>query len=552
MIRSELSALLAEGLSAAQSAGAVATSPAVTFSVERREDNLADYSSSEPMRLARVLDGAPRDIADAIVSHLPDSKSVRNAEVAGPGFINLWLADDWVVKQIPEIHQAGHSFGHTNIGGGSRVQVEFVSANPTGPLTAGAGRGGVVGDALKRILRAIGYDVTGEYYVNDAGYQVELLGLSVYHHYAAALGHTAPLPTDGYLGDYIAQWATQIAQEDGDRWLNNEKPTDTVRFEARAVGIALDEIRRDLKALDIDIDTWFSEKAMRDRGDIEDVLKSLEDGGHVTRRDGAVWFVAGDGVHDRENVLVRSRGDPTYFAADIAYHRDKLQRRNFDHVIDIWGADHHGHVPRVKAAMAALGIDPDASKLEILMTQMVGIRSDGELGRQGKRSGKFVTLRQLLDEVGPAATRYFFLSKAMESQMEFDLALAKREDPENPVYYIQMAHARCAGIERNAETMATTLKSDSKNLLTKDDVALVRLLLAFPEIVVDAGIYREPHRLTHYLLSLARTFHSYYNKNRVVSEDASLTSQRLSLIRAVRQIFANGLQLLGINAPDRM
>ena len=552
MIRSELSALLAEGLSAAQSAGAVATSPAVAFTVERREDNLADYSSSESMRLARVLGAAPREIADAIVSHLPASIAVRNAEVAGPGFINLWLADDWVVKQIPEIHQAGDSFGCTNIGGGSRVQVEFVSANPTGPLTAGAGRGGVVGDALTRILRAIGYDVTGEYYINDAGHQVELLGLSVYHHYAAALGHKAPFPPDGYLGDYIAQWAAQIAHEDGDRWLNDEKPTHTVEFEARAVGIALGEIRRDLKDLNIEIDTWFSEKAMRDRCDIEDVLKSLEDGGHVTHRDGAVWFVGGDGVHDRENVLVRSRGDPTYFAADIAYHRDKLQRRNFDHVIDIWGADHHGHVPRVKAAMAALGIDSDASKLEILMTQMVGIRADGELGRQGKRSGKFVTLRQLLDEVGPAATRYFFLSKAMESQMEFDLALAKREDPENPVYYIQMAHARCAGIERNAENIATSLKSNSKNVLTKDDVALVKLLLAFPEIIVDAGIYREPHRLTHYLLSLARTFHSYYNKHRVISEDALLTSQRLSLIRAVRQIFTNGLQLLGIDAPDRM
>ena len=552
MIRSDLSALLAEGLSAAQAAGDIAKSPSVTFAVERREDDLADYSSSEPMRLARVLGAAPRDIADAIVKHLPHSPSVRTAEVAGPGFINLWLKDEWVINQLPEIHQAGPSFGHTSIGEGLRVQVEFVSANPTGPLTAGAGRGGVVGDALTRILRAIGYEVTGEYYVNDAGYQVELLGLSVYHHYAAALGHEAPFPTDGYLGDYISGWAAQIADEDNDRWLNDEKPTQPSEFEARAVGIALNEIGRDLKDLNIEINSWFSEKSMRDRGDIETVLESLEKGGHVTRRDGAVWFVGGDGVNDRENVLVRSRGDPTYFAADIAYHLDKLERRNFDHVIDIWGADHHGHVPRVKAAMAALGVDSDASKLEILLTQMVGIRIDGELGRQGKRSGKFVTLRQLLDEVGPAATRYFFLSKAMDSQMEFDLELAKREDSENPIYYIQMAHARCAGIERTATNIPAPGKSINKNRLTKDDGALVRLLLAFPEILVDAGMHREPHRLTHYLLSLARTFHSYYNKHRVVTEDKVLTLQRLSLIGAVRQTFANGLELLGIDAPDRM
>ncbi|MCY3957611.1 MAG: arginine--tRNA ligase [Chloroflexi bacterium] len=549
MLRSRLSALLSQGLSAAQAAGAVAATPPVTFTLERREDDLAHYSSSEALRLARIVGAPPRAIAQAIVAHLPPAAEVSRVETAGPGFINFWIDDAWVLDQLRNIVNAGSAYGGSNQGRGASVQVEYVSANPTGPLTAGAGRGGVVGDALARLLETCGYDVTREYYVNDAGHQVEILGLSVYHHYAAALGAQAPFPADGYRGAYIAQWAAQIAQDDGSHWLGNGVPSDPRAFEARAVAIGLAEIRRDLDDLGIEFDVWFSEQAMRDRGAVDEVIQALHGRGFVAERDGAVWFIGGAVADDRENVLVRSRGDPTYFAVDIAYHQDKFQARGFERVIDVWGADHHGHVPRMHAAMEALDAGADAARLEILVTQMVGIRTHGELGRQGKRSGKFVTLREVLDEVGPAATRYFFLSKAIDSQMEFDLELAKREDPENPVYYIQMAHARCAGIQRTAATMPS---AEGAAALTPDDVALARRLLAFPEIVADACLNREPHRVTHFLLDLARTFHSYYNKHRVVTQDAARTARRLQLVRAVRQVLANGLGLLGIPAPERM
>ena len=549
MIRSRLSALLSEGLVAAQAAGAVGATPAVNFNLERRDDELAHYSSSEALRLARIVGAPPRRIAEAIVANLPAAPVVSRVETAGPGFINFWIDDAWVMGQLAEILEAGAAFGGSTSGAGSRVQVEYVSANPTGPLTAGAGRGGVVGDALARLLAACGYEVTREYYVNDAGHQVEILGLSVYHHYAAALGEEAPFPADGYRGDYVSAWAEQIARDDGARWLGHGVPSDARAFEARAVEIGLGEIRRDLDDLGIEFDVWFSEQAMRDRGAVDEVLQALDGQGFVAERDGAVWFIGGAGADDRENVLVRSRGDPTYFAVDIAYHRDKFETRGFERVIDVWGADHHGHVPRMHAAMEALDRSADAGRLEILVTQIVGIRTDGELGRQGKRSGKFVTLREVLDEVGPAATRYFFLSKAIDSQMEFDLDLAKREDPENPVYYIQMAHARCAGIQRTA---ATAGAAGGAATLTDDDVALARRLLAFPEVVADACENREPHRVTHYLLDLARVFHSYYNKHRVVTDDAARTARRLELIRAVQQVLANGLGLLGIRAPERM
>ena len=549
MIRSRLSALLSEGLSAAQAAGAVSATPDVAFTLERRDDDLAHYSSSEALRLARIVGAPPRAIAAAIVAHLPSSPVVSRVETAGPGFINFWIDDIWVLEQLRAVIEAGSAYGGSDIGGGASVQVEYVSANPTGPLTAGAGRGGVVGDALARLLEMCGYRVTREYYVNDAGHQVEILGQSVYHHYAQALGARAPFPADGYQGDYIAAWARRIACDDGPRWLGDEAPSDAPGFEARAVHIGLAEIRRDLDDLGIEFDVWFSEQAMRDRGDVDQVIHALDAQGSVAHRDGAVWFIGGAGEDDRENVLVRSRGDPTYFAVDIAYHRDKFETRGFERVIDVWGADHHGHVPRMHAAMEALDARADAGRLEILVTQMVGIRTDGELGRQGKRSGKFVTLREVIDEVGPAAIRYFFLSKAIDSQMEFDLELARREDPENPIYYIQMAHARCAGIQRTA---AAARVADGAAALTPDDIALARRLLAFPEVVMDACLNREPHRVAHFLLELARVFHSYYNKHRVVTDDAVRTARRLELVRAVRQVLANGLGLLGIAAPERM
>ncbi len=523
--------------------------PTAQIGLDHRGDELADYASADALRLARGAKMPPRAIAEAIASHVPSDAAIAEVSVAGPGFVNLRLDDAWVLDQIEAIVQAGPAFGPTPVTDPQRVQVEYLSANPTGPLTVGAGRIGVVGDAIARMLTARGHHVTREYYVNDAGRQIELLGQTVRHHYAAALGVSQPFPEDGYRGSYVADWGRTIAAEDGDRWLDGQAQQDAEAFEQRAVAIALTSIKQDLADLEIEFDEWYSEREMRSRGEVEAALQTLADSGHVTHREGATWFVGGEGTEDRDNVLVRSRGDPTYFATDIAYHRDKFRARCFDHVINIWGADHQGHVPRMKAAMEALGIDP--ARLEILVAQMVGVRSGDGLARAGKRSGRFVTLREVLDEVGPAATRYFFLSKAIDSQMEFDLELAKREDPENPIYYIQMAHARCAGIQRSAAENPSGATPDLTRL-GAPETALVRRLLVYPEVMVDAADSREPHRIAHYLLELARAFHSYYNDHRVVSDDAVLSAARLRLVAAVRQVLGNGLELLGIDAPERM
>ena len=429
-LRERLAALLRHALDAALADGALPPMPAAQIGLDRRGDELADYASADALRLARGAKMPPRAIAEAIAAHVEADAAIAEVTVAGPGFVNIRLDDAWVLDQIEAIVNAGAAFGPAPVADPQRVQVEYLSANPTGPLTVGAGRIGVVGDAIARMLAARGHDVTREYYVNDAGRQIELLGQTVHHHYAAALGVTQPFPEDGYRGAYVAEWGRTIAAEDGDRWLDLQRREDAEAFEQRSVAIALTSIQHDLADLEIEFDEWYSEREMRARGEVEAALATLTDAGHVTHREGATWFVGGEGTEDRENVLVRSRGDPTYFATDIAYHHDKFRERKFDLVINIWGADHQGHVPRMKAAMEALGIDP--ARLEILVAQMVGVRSGDGLARAGKRSGRFVTLREVLDEVGPAATRYFFLSKAIDSQMEFDLELAKREDPENP------------------------------------------------------------------------------------------------------------------------
>jgi len=549
VLRERLAALLRNALASACDGGDLPPLPTAQIGLDHRGDELADYASADALRLARGAKMAPRAIAEAIASHVPADAAIAEVTVAGPGFVNLRLDDAWVLDQIEAIVAAGPAFGPSPVADPQRVQVEYLSANPTGPLTVGAGRIGVVGDAIARMLTVRGHHVTREYYVNDAGRQIELLGQTVRHHYAAALGVGQPFPEEGYRGSYVADWGRTIAAEDGDRWLDGRQEQDAEAFEQRAVAIALTSIKHDLADLEIEFDEWYSEREMRSRGEVEAALQTLADSGHVTHREGATWFVGGEGTEDRDNVLVRSRGDPTYFATDIAYHRDKFRARRFDHVINIWGADHQGHVPRMKAAMEALGIDP--ARLEILVAQMVGVRSGDGLARAGKRSGRFVTLREVLDEVGPAATRYFFLSKAIDSQMEFDLELAKREDPENPIYYIQMAHARCAGIQRSAAQNPSGATTDLTRL-GAPETALVRQLLVYPEVMVDASDSREPHRIAHYLLELARAFHSYYNDHRVVSDDAVLSAARLRLVAAVRQVLVNGLELLGIDAPERM
>ena len=549
LLRERLSTILDKALADAIAAGSLPPMPEVTMGIHRRGDELADYACADAMRLARTAKTSPRHIAQTVAGHVAPDLAVADVSVAGPGFINIRLDENWVLEQIETILSAGTDFGAPHVENPERIQVEYLSANPTGPLTVGAGRVGVVGDAVARMLEARGHAVTREYYVNDAGRQIELLGQTVRCHYASSQGVNIPLPEDAYRGQYAVEWGQTIADEDGDRWVDVSDPANAEAFEIRAVGIALDSIKHDLDSLGIEFDVWFSEREMRARGDVTAVLETLAEGGHVTHRDGAKWFVGDEGSEDRENVLVRSRGDPTYLATDIAYHRGKFIDRKFDHVINVWGADHQGHIPRMKSALAALKIDP--SKLEILVAQMVGVRSDDGLARAGKRTGRFVTLREVMDEVGRSATRYFFLSKAIDSQMEFDLDLAKREGPENPIYYIQMAHARCAGIQRSANEIRNMPGPDPM-LLSSPESALVRQLLAYPEVMLDATDARQPHQIAHYLLDLARAFHSYYNDHRVITQNARLTASRLRLVAAVQQVLANGLDLLGIDAPEQM
>ena len=513
-----------------------------------------DFATNLPLRLARATRINPLELAQALVARITESEPVETVEAAPPGFINFRLKDSWLQKQVEAVRQAGDSFGNVDSGSNRRVMVEFVSVNPTGPVHVGHTRGAVLGSALANVLEAAGCQVTREYYVNDAGSQMEAFYRSVLARYRQAFGQDVPMPPNGYMGDYIADLAQEIAASVGDRFLTqaDEQAIREIGDLGREKMVGL--IREDLTAIGVEFDNWFSERTLYDTGEYDEALGQLRSQGYLSEREDALWFNSTMLGDEKDNVVVRSSGEPTYFASDIAYHHNKFVGRGFDSVVNIWGADHQGHVPRMKAAVEGLGIDSE--RLTILIAQMVTLKRGAEVVRASKRTGEFVTLRELAEEVGGDACRFFFLSRTPSTQMEFDLELAKKESSENPVYYVQYAHARNAGIlnlarERNIDWS----KGDVALLNDPSELALVRHMIRLPELVQQMAQSLEPHHLAHFTMELATAFHGFYENCRVISanpEDADLTLARLKLVESAQIVFRRSLDLMGMNAPERM
>ncbi len=552
MLKDTLIDLLTQAATQAQQSGKLpsATLPPVTIERPQNPEH-GDYASSFPLKLARSAGANPIEIARELVKLIPPTPEIDSIVIAQPGFINFTLKDDWLTQQVDTIVSEGEKFGNIDLGHGSRVQVEFVSINPTGPLHVGHGRGAILGSTLSNVLTAGGYSVEKEYYFNDAGNQMESLRRSLFVRYQQCLGIEVDMPSEGYLGNYMVDLARDIISEEGDRFLNIPEPEAISTLGNLGVEKIISAIREDLELLRVDFDVWFSEQSLYENGQFDKVMALLREGDHLMEKENATWFVSTALGEDKDNVVVRGDGLPTYFAADIAYHYNKFLERNFERVIDIWGADHQGHVSRLKAAVAALGIDPD--RLELIIHQMVTLRRGGELVRVSKRSGDLVTLREIIDEVGTDACRYFFLSRSANSQMDFDLELAKQESQDNPVYYVQYAHARITSILRLAEERKISYADGDVSLLTTEaELLLIRKLLLLPEIVEVVIQTLEPHHLTYYAQDLATSFHSFYKLCRVVSDDETLSKARLKLVEATKTVLARTLHLMGMTAPDRM
>ena len=498
-------------------------------------------------------------LAQLIAERIQPGPEIASFEPAPPGFINFRLSDEWLQRQIETVIAAGDGFGSADVGSGRKVMVEFVSVNPTGPVHVGHTRGAVLGSALANTMRAAGYEVTREYYINDAGSQMEAFYRSVWTRYQQALGREAAMPENGYQGDYIADIAAEIIAAEGQTLLEMPEQAAIRRIGDIAREKMVSVIRDDLDAIGVVFDNWFSERWLFQNeetptSDYDQAMSRLRDGGHLAERGGALWFNSLALGDERDNVVVRSSGEPTYFASDIAYHYNKFCARGFDRVIDIWGADHQGHVPRMKAAVSALGVEPE--NLTVLISQMVTLKRGDETVRASKRTGDFVTLRELVDEVGMDACRYFFLARAASTQMEFDLELATRESSENPVYYVQYAHARNASILALAAERDIDFSAGDVSLLTHpNELALVRTMLRLSELIVQVAENLEPHHLPHYAMELATAFHHFYENCRVISanpEDNDLTLARLKLVAAAQVVFRRTLILMGMSAPERM
>ena len=510
-----------------------------------------DYASPIALKLSRSVGLKPLKIAEILVSLLPPPEEVEEVWVAPPGFVNFRLRKSWLIQQTEEILKAGGAYGDLNLGRGRRVQVEFVSVNPTGPLHVGHGRGAVLGSTLSNILRACGFEVEREYYINDAGNQIESFSHSLYSRYRQALGLPAELPPDAYQGEYLLKLAQEIAHERGNSLL--QLPEEEAIRQIGYLGVQrfLQVIKQDLELLRVEFDNWFSESSLYESGLFDKVMNLLQERGFVEKKDGTLWFTSTELGEDKEAVLIRSSGLPTYFASDVAYHYNKFLVRGFDEVVNIWGADHQGHVSRMLAAVRALGVSPE--RLKIIISQMVNLRRGEEEVKVSKRTGELVTLRELVEEVGADACRFFFLSRSADSQMDFDLELAKRQAPENPVYYVQYAHARISGILRLARERGIDYQEgDVSHLQEEAELGLISKLVLLPEILELAALNLEPHHLPHYAQELAVAFHNFYEKCRVVSSDEALTLARLKLVEATRLVLTKLLKLMGITAPERM
>jgi arginyl-tRNA synthetase len=578
--------MLTDAVAALQANGDLPADITPQVMIERTRDRThGDFASNLAMTLAKPARAKPRDIAAKLVAALPENNHVEKVEIAGPGFINFFLGPGAYHAVIGEILEQGESWGRSDTGAGRRVQVEFVSANPTGPLHVGHGRGAAYGAAVADLLGAVGYDVHREYYVNDAGRQMDILATSVWLRYLELGGEAFDFPSNGYKGDYVQDIAATLRREHGDAYHHtaaevfDDIPPDTPKGDKEqhidaligrsrrllgdnryrfvfelGLNTILDDIRDDLGRFGINYEEWYSERSLVESGAVNKAVDRLRHSGHVYEKDGALWFRSTDYGDEKDRVLVRDNGQTTYFASDIAYHMDKLER-GFDRVIDIWGADHHGYVPRVKAALQALGDDP--KKLDVLLVQFAVLYRGGEKVQMSTRSGEFVTLRQLRKEVGSDAARYFYVMRKCEQHMDFDLDLAKSQSNDNPVYYVQYAHARVMSVFRQLQEKGLArdraLGLQSLSLLTEShEQELLINLSRYPEVLESAAIGHEPHQLTNYLRDLANDFHTYYNAHTFIVDDPALRNARLNLISATRQVIGNALGLLGVSAPESM
>ncbi|MBZ9532909.1 arginine--tRNA ligase [Cytobacillus oceanisediminis] len=512
-----------------------------------------DYSTNMAMQLARVAKKAPRIIAEAIIDNFDQTKaSIKKVEIAGPGFINFYMDNSYLTDLIPTILKAGEQYGQTTVGNNEKVQVEFVSANPTGDLHLGHARGAAVGDSLCNILDKAGYSVSREYYINDAGNQINNLALSVEARYFQALGMEKEMPQDGYHGEDIIGIGKELAEEYGDKYVHVSEQERFDFFRDYGLKYEMAKLKQDLEDFRVKFDVWFSETSLYQNGKIDIALNKLRENGYIFELDGATWLRSTDFEDDKDRVLIKNDGSFTYLLPDIAYHKDKLDR-GFEKLINIWGADHHGYIPRMKAAIQALGYDKDALEVEII--QLVHLYKNGEKMKMSKRTGKAVTMRDLVEEVGLDATRYFFAMRSADTHLDFDLDLAVSQSNENPVYYAQYAHARISSILRQGKEQGIE-PGDELNaaLITAEkEFDLLKKLGEFPQAVGEAALKRMPHRITNYIYDLASTFHSFYNAEKVLDVDnLERTKARLALIQATQITLRNALALIGVSAPEKM
>lgn len=522
--------------------------PAITLEVPPKKE-LGDFATNFAMQSARVFRLPPHRIAEEIVRRL-SLEELERAEIAGPGFINVFLRAEVLYEELEQAIAAGESYGTLMAKEREPIMVEYVSANPTGPLHVGHGRGAAVGSALVNLLRVAGYPVRSEYYINDAGNQIETLAASVNARYLELFGQPVELPENGYHGADIIDTAKRIAEKDGDRYLALSEEERLKVFREVALKEKLAALREDLSRFNVRFDVWFSERTLHP-AKVTDAIAKLRENGTIYEKDGALWLRSTDYGDDKDRVVIRENGEPTYLAADIAYHRDKFER-GFGTLVDIWGADHHGYVCRVKAAMKALGYDPE--KLRILLLQMVSLYRGGEPVKMSKRTGESVTLAELIEEVGTDAARYFFVMRSLDSQLDFDLDLARKQSNENPVYYVQYAHARIASIFRQAEEIGLTVEADPDltRLTDETEIALIKLITQYPDEVDKAAADYAPQRIAHFAHDLAGAFHSFYSKCRIMGVDEPLAKARLALAGKTQQVIRHALGILGVSAPEKM
>lgn len=518
-----------------------------------KEKAHGDYSTNMAMQLTKIAKKAPKMIAEAIIENFDTSKaSIEKMEIAGPGFINFYMNNSYLAELIPTILEAGEKYGESTFGKGEKIQVEFVSANPTGDLHLGHARGAAVGDSLCNILAKAGYDVSREYYINDAGNQINNLALSVEARYFQALGIEKEMPADGYHGEDIIGIGKTLADEYGDKFVMESAEVRFDFFREYGLKVEMEKLKKDLENFRVGFDVWYSETSLYHNGKIDTALETLKERGHIYEEDGATWFRSTELGDDKDRVLIKQDGSYTYLTPDIAYHKDKLER-GFEKLINIWGADHHGYIPRMKAAIEALGYNRDQLEVEII--QLVHLYKDGEKMKMSKRTGKAVTMRDLIEEVGLDATRYFFAMRSADTHMDFDLDLAVSQSNENPVFYAQYAHARICSILRQGAEQGIQFDGglDLSQISAEKEMDVLKKLGEFPQAIAEAAEKRLPHRISNYIFDLASTFHSFYGAEKVLDVDnMERTKARLALIKAVQITLKNALALIGVSAPEKM